>query len=111
MGLLSSHTPLVPQAISYSLSQSAALLMTSVFGGAQSCSGGISAVRNAVRMSTEHHVMSGPQNADNIHRSKGPSKPFVAVDSFCSQGSRFPHIASLDLYFIHRPSTLASQSQ
>eukprot|EP00971_Amphidinium_carterae_P033952 668313-Amphidinium_carterae.3 len=35
-------------------------------------------------MSTEHHVMSGPRNADSIHLISGATGLLVAVDSSCS---------------------------
>eukprot|EP00971_Amphidinium_carterae_P091722 1815817-Amphidinium_carterae.2 len=54
-------------------------------------------------MSTEHQVVFGPLNAESIHLKNGASKLLVEVDSSCSHGWRFPHIASRDLYFMAGP--------
>eukprot|EP00971_Amphidinium_carterae_P247526 4914842-Amphidinium_carterae.3 len=58
------------------------------FGGLSNtrCSGGMSAVKKAVDMSTEHHVVSFPQNAESIHRNSGASMLLVEFDSSCSHG-------------------------
>eukprot|EP00971_Amphidinium_carterae_P052511 1033795-Amphidinium_carterae.1 len=58
----------------------------------RSSSGGMFAVRNAVLISTEHHVTSVPQNADSIHFNNGSSKVFAAVDSFCPPNFRIQQV-------------------
>eukprot|EP00971_Amphidinium_carterae_P300663 5974066-Amphidinium_carterae.1 len=63
----------------------------------------MSAVKNAVEISTEHHVVFLPQKADSIHRNSGASRLLVEFDSSCSHGCRFPQITILDLYFIAGP--------